>query len=67
MILVLSRKKNETIVVGDGDNKVVFTVTDIRGDNVRIGIEAPKTVPVHRGEVYAAIQREGQRRPVVEK
>lgn len=58
-MLVLSRKKNETIVIG---NQVVqITVVDIRGDKVRLGVTAPKEVPVHRLEVYEAIQRESKR------
>ncbi len=52
-MLVLSRKKNESIVV---DDAIVITVLEIRGDKVRLGIEAPKAVPIHRSEVYAAIQ-----------
>lgn len=51
-MLVLSRKKNESIVV---NNDVVITVVEIRGDKVRLGIVAPKDVPVHREEVYEAI------------
>ena len=54
-MLVLSRKKNESIVVG---GEVVVTVVEIRGDKVRLGIEAPKEVTVHRKEVHEAIQRE---------
>ncbi len=53
-MLVLSRKKNESIVIND-DIKVV--VVEIRGDKVRLGVEAPKEVPVHRREVYDAIKR----------
>ena len=53
-MLVLSRKKNESIVIND-DIRVV--VVEIRGDKVRLGIEAPKEVPVHRREVYDAIKR----------
>ena len=52
-MLVLSRKRNEQIVIAEN---VVITVVDIRGDKVRLGIEAPKDVPVHRKEVYEAIQ-----------
>ncbi len=55
-MLVLSRFRNESIVVGDD---IVITVVDIRGDKVRIGIEAPQIVAVHRQEVYDAIKREG--------
>jgi carbon storage regulator len=53
-MLVLSRKVNETIIINDN---IVITVVDIRGDKVRLGIEAPKDVPVHRQEVYDAIKR----------
>jgi carbon storage regulator len=51
-MLVLSRKKNESIVI---NNDVVITVVEIRGDKVRLGIVAPKDVPVHREEVYEQI------------
>ena len=51
-MLVLSRKKNESIVIA---NDVVITVVEIRGDKIRLGIVAPKAVPVHRLEVYEAI------------
>ena len=51
-MLVLSRKKNESIVI---NNDVVITVVEIRGDKVRLGIVAPKDVPVHRQEVFEAI------------
>lgn len=53
-MLVLSRKKNESIVIND-DIRIV--VVEIRGDKVRLGVEAPKEVPVHRREVYDAIKR----------
>jgi len=56
-MLVLSRKKNESIVIGDD---VTIIVVEIRGDNVRLGIEAPREVPVHRREVYDAIHRQEQ-------
>jgi carbon storage regulator len=52
-MLVLSRKRDQQIVIGDG---IVITVVEIRGDKVRLGIEAPKETPVHRKEVYEAIQ-----------
>src|SRR5437899_12083117 len=51
-MLVLSRKKNESIVI---NNDIVITVVEIRGDKVRLGVVAPKDVPVHREEVYEAI------------
>ena len=53
-MLVLSRKKNESIVI---NNDITIVVVDIRGDKVRLGVEAPKEVPVHRREVVDAIQR----------
>jgi carbon storage regulator len=54
-MLVLSRKKDESIMIGD---EVEITIVDVRGDKVRLGITAPKSIPVHRREVYNAIQRE---------
>lgn len=57
-MLVLSRQKDESIMIGDN---IVITVVDIRGDKVRLGINAPTEVPVHRQEVYEAIQRENLR------
>jgi carbon storage regulator len=58
-MLVLSRKKNESIVI---NNDIVITVVEIRGDKVRLGIEAPQDVPVHRQVVYEAIH--GTKAPV---
>jgi len=72
-MLVLSRQRDESIIIGDN---IVITIVDIRGDKVRLGIEAPTEIPVHRQEVYEAIQRENAkadaegrvvRRPVKEK
>lgn len=57
-MLVLSRHRDESIVIGDD---IVITVVDIRGDKVRLGIDAPQDIPVHRREVYEAIQRENQK------
>lgn len=57
-MLVLSRKKDEKIMIGDS---ITLMVIEIRGDKVRLGIEAPKDVPVHREEVYDAIKRDGAR------
>jgi len=62
-MLVLSRQRDESIMIGD---QVVVTIVDIRGDKVRIGIEAPSEIPVHRQEVYEAIQRENHRLGQVE-
>jgi carbon storage regulator len=53
-MLVLSRKKNESIVI---NNDITIVVVEIRGDKVRLGVEAPKEIPVHRREVYDAIRR----------
>jgi carbon storage regulator len=53
-MLVLSRKKNESIVI---NNEITIVVVEIRGDKVRLGVEAPKEVPVHRREVYDAIKK----------
>ena len=57
-MLVLSRQKNETIMIGDD---IEITVVDVRGDKVRIGIVAPKSVAVHRKEIYLAIREENIR------
>lgn len=54
-MLVLSRKKNEVIRIG---TDIIITIVDIRGDKVRLGFEAPKDVPIHRQEVFVAIQKD---------
>jgi carbon storage regulator len=54
-MLVLSRKQDEKIIIGDS---ITLMVVSIQGDKVRLGIEAPKDVSIHREEVYQAIQRE---------
>jgi carbon storage regulator len=56
-MLVLSRQRDETIMIGD---EIEITVVDIRGDKVRLGITAPTRIAVHRKEVYEAIQRENR-------
>ena len=61
-MLVLSRKKNESIVI---NNDIVITVVALRGDQVRLGLAAPKDVPVHRQEVYEAIHGVKVPAPVV--
>ncbi|NIP84829.1 MAG: carbon storage regulator CsrA, partial [Planctomycetales bacterium] len=53
-----SRQRDESIMIGDN---IVITIVDVRGDKVRLGIEAPTEIPVHRQEVYEAIQRENRR------
>jgi carbon storage regulator len=57
-MLVLSRQRDESIIIGDN---VVVTIVDVRGDKVRLGIEAPLEISVHRQEVYDAIQRENRK------
>jgi carbon storage regulator len=57
-MLVLSRHRDESIMIGDD---IVVTIVDIRGDKVRLGIDAPSDIPVHRQEVYDAIQRENRK------
>ncbi len=54
-MLVLSRQKNETIMIGD---TIEITIVDVKGEKVRVGINAPIEIPVHRKEVYDAIRRE---------
>ena len=56
-MLVLSRHRDESIMIGDD---VTITIVDIRGDKVRVGIDAPQEIPVHRREVYDAIKRENK-------
>ena len=56
-MLVLSRQRDESIMIGDD---VEIIIVDVRGDKVRMGITAPKNIPVHRREIYDAIQREKQ-------
>ena len=62
-MLVLSRQSDETIIIGDN---IRVTIVEVRGDKVRIGIDAPRDVAVHRQEIYDAIQRDAERasRPV---
>ena len=57
-MLVLSRHRDESIMIGDN---VMITIVDIRGDKVRLGIDAPQEIPVHRQEVYDAIKRENEK------
>lgn len=54
-MLVLSRKVNESLVI---DDRIVITIVEVRGDKVRLGIEAPRDVSVHREEVWVAMRRE---------
>jgi carbon storage regulator len=59
-MLVLSRQKDESIMIGDD---VEITIVDVRGDKVRLGINAPRSVSVHRKEIYLAIQKEKEEHP----
>jgi carbon storage regulator len=61
-MLVLSRHRDEKVMLGDD---IVITIVDIRGDKVRLGIEAPAGVPVHRQEVYDAIKRKEAGEPPI--
>lgn len=63
-MLVLSRQKDESIMIGDD---VEITIVDVRGDKVRLGITAPRDIPVHRREIYDAIQREKSEKTKTEK
>ena len=56
-MLALSRKKNEAIVI---NNNIEITVLDIRGDQIKVGIAAPKDIPIYRKEVYIQIQNENK-------
>ncbi len=61
-MLVLSRKKNESIIINDD---IVVMVVDVRGDKVRLGIQAPREVAVHRREIYDAIKRAEEEKAAV--
>lgn len=63
-MLVLSRQRDETIMIGDD---IEITIVDIRGDKVRLGINAPARIAVHRKEVYEAIRAENQRASQINK
>ncbi len=62
-MLALSRKKNEAIVI---NNNIEITVLDIRGDQIKLGISAPKEIPIYRKEVYIQIQNENKQATDVE-
>ena len=57
-MLVLSRKKNESIMIGDD---IEIVVVEIKGDQVKLGVKAPKNITVHRAEVYEEIQQENKK------
>ena len=60
-MLVLTRKPGERLVIGDN---IVITVVEVKGDNIRIGIDAPREVKVYRGEIYDAIVAENREAPL---
>ena len=60
MALILARKLEESIIIGDN---ITIKVIEVRGDTVRLAIDAPRDVSIHRQEVYEAIKREGERGP----
>ena len=62
--MIISRRKDESIMIGDD---IEVTIVDVRGDKVRLAINAPRSIPVHRKEVYEAIQREKAEKAVEEK
>jgi carbon storage regulator len=55
-MLILTRRVGETLIIGDGDVK--FTVLGVKGNQVRLGVDAPKNVSIHREEIYQRIQKE---------
>lgn len=59
-MLILTRRTGESVMIG---NEVTLTVLGVKGNQVRIGINAPKSVPVHREEIYERIKREMQGEP----
>lgn len=58
-MLVVNRKRKESIIIGDGPNKIVVTIIDWRASGVRVGVQAPDDVAVNREEVYNVIKRAG--------
>ena len=57
-MLILTRRIGETLIIGEGENKVTATVLGVKGNQVRLGVNAPKDVSVHREEIYQRIQQE---------
>lgn len=58
-MLILTRRIGEAIIIGDGDHKATVTILNNKGNQVQLGINAPKTMPVHREEVYERIRENG--------
>ncbi len=65
-MLVLTRLKDEAVIIGSGENAVRVQIVEIRGDKVRLGFDAPKSIPIHREEVYNAIHKKDQPEPETE-
>lgn len=65
-MLVLSRKRNEKIIIGSGENKIEIMIVDIKGDKVRLGIQAKAEIPIHREEVWNIIQKENESKDTIE-
>lgn len=61
-MLVLSRYKDESVVLTTTEGRITVTIIGVRGDKVRLGFEAPKAIPVHRGEIQYAIDQEKEER-----
>lgn len=57
-MLILTRQKGQSIIIGMGEDMVEVSIVDIRGDNIRLGITAPRYISVHRKEIYEEIQKE---------
>lgn len=57
-MLVLTRKKNESIII---NNEIEITIVDIQNDQIRLGVSAPKNIPIYRKEIYAAITEENKK------
>jgi carbon storage regulator len=58
MMLVLTRKPRQQIMIGDD---VIINIVEVQGDNVRIAIDAPRNIKIYRGEIYRAIQEENRK------
>lgn len=57
-MLVLSRKKNESIIIGSGEKEIKIKIIEINGNSIRLGFEAPNDISIHREEVYHAIKKD---------
>lgn len=59
-MLILTRRIGETLFIGEGEDAIQVAVLGVKGSQVRLGVEAPKDVPVHREEIYRRIQEEAE-------